>query len=70
MPCSVIIPPKYLAVTRINFADEDQQRIQTDDTGNGMILEASKIRHYRNVRWVSAQTGSSKFRNWGVQDAK
>jgi hypothetical protein len=64
------IPPKYLAVTRINFADEDQQRIQTDDTGNAMILEASKIRHYRNVQWVSAHMCSSKFRNWGVQDAK
>jgi hypothetical protein len=31
--------PYYLAVTRVNFADEDKQRIQTDDTGNAMVLE-------------------------------
>jgi hypothetical protein len=43
MPCSVTIPPNYLAVTRVNFADEDQQRIQTDDTGNAMVLEPVKF---------------------------
>jgi hypothetical protein len=29
-------------MTRVNFADEDQQRIQTDDTGNVMVPEPVK----------------------------